>query len=228
MPASQVQVGAPSNVSATDGNLYNQLGGKSSEGIVAELHGKYYTQTYRGNCFMVTTVAAGLAHPIVSTTAPVVALWNPSGSGKNAVLLRYTSASTLNATCVQGSVFLMAQFNAGNTVATGAVYTAFNRSVLGTNLFNCNLGSGNVSVMNASANGTNTLTAASVLIVAVMGQNLPTTAAGAVAAPTSIPGIVYDFDGTVIVPPGVTVYVAASSASTALSTQSLSWEEVPI
>lgn len=227
MPITQVQVGAPSNASATDGNIYNQLGGKAAEGIVAELHGKYYTQAYRGNLFVVSTVAAGLAVPIVSTTAPTVALWNPIGSGKNAVLIRASLSNTLNATTVQGSVLLMAQFNAGSTVATGAVYTAFNRSALGTNLFNCNLGGGNVSVMNASANGTNTLTAASVLVIANMGQMNPTTAAGAVATGAQ-PALIYDFDGTVIVPPGVTVYFAGSSASVALFTQSLLWEEVPI
>ena len=71
MPALQVQVGAPSNTSATDGNLYNQLGGKAAEGIVAELHGKYYTQNYRGNCFTLSTVGAGLAVPISSSTAQI-------------------------------------------------------------------------------------------------------------------------------------------------------------
>lgn len=227
MPIAQVQVGAVPNQSATDGNIYNQLGGKAAEAIVAELHGKYYTQTYRGNVFTVSTVAAGLAIPIVSTTAPTVALWNPTGSGKNAVLVRASFSNTLNATTVQGSVLLMAQFNAGNTVATGAVYTAFNQSALGTNLFNGNLGGGNVSVMRSSANGTNTLTAASVLVIANMGQMNPTTIAGAVATGAQ-PALVYDFDGTVIVPPGVTVYYAGSSASSALFTQSLMWAEIPV
>ena len=227
MPLTQIRVNPPSNVSARDGDAFDALGGKATEAIVAELHGKYYTQAYRGNCFMVSTVAAGLAHPILSTTAPVVMLWNPLGSGKNAVLLRYCSACTLNATCVAGSVLLMGIFGAGSVIATGSAITAFNQSVLGTNLFNLSLGSGNVSVMKSSANGTNTVTAVTA-VVAVMGQNLPTTAAGAVASPTSIPGIVYDFDGTVIVTPGVAVFVAASAASSALSTQSLLWEEVPI
>ena len=121
----------------------------------------------------------------------------------------------------------MALTGAGSVIATGSAITAFSQSVLGTNLFNCNIGGGNTSVMKASANGTNTITAQTA-IVAVMGQNVTTTAVGAVAAPSSIAGIVYDFDGTVIVPPGVAVYVAASAASVTLATQSLSWEEVPV
>ena len=227
MPATQIQVGAPSNVSATDGGLYTQLGGKSTEGIIAELHGKYYTQNYRGNMFMVSTVGAGLAIPILSTMAPTLVLWNPLGSGKNAVLVRASLANTNNATTAAGAIFLMADFNAGNTIATGACFTAFTQAALGTNLFNCMLGGGNVSVMKSSATATNTLTAASTLIVATLGSSGVGTVAGMVAA-NSAPAIVYDFDGSIIVPPGVAVHLAAGAATTALFTQTLVWEEVPV
>ena len=227
MPATQVQPSAPSNVSLPDNQLVTQLGGKAGEAVVTELHGKYYNQNYRGNCFFVSTVAAGLAIPIFSTTAPTLCLWNPSGSGKNAVLIRASASNTLNVTTVQGAFLLMAQFNAGNTIATGAVFTAFTQAALGTNLFNCNLGGGNVSVMKSAATATNTLTGGSTSVIANMGQINPTTIAGAVAS-GSQPALVYDFDGTVIVPPGVVVYFAASSATTALFEQSLLWEEVPV
>ena len=229
MPATQIQVGAPSNVSSTDGNLYTQLGGKSNEGIVAELHGKYYTQAYRGNCFTLSTVGAGLAIPISSTTSPNLVLWNPAGSGKLAVPTRYVAGATLNATTVQGSINLLAVFNAGSAIATAAPFSAFAQAALGTNLFNGMLGGGNVSVMKSAATVTNTLTAASVTIAACLGILSPSTVAGAVAAQAGSPAIVYDFDGTLIIPPGVAVYVAMSgAASTALVMQTLSWEEVPI
>ena len=39
--------------------------------------------------------------------------------------------------------------------------------------------------------------------------------------------IVYDFEGTMIVPPGVTVYLVGSAASGALIAQSLWWLEIP-
>ena len=39
----QGQISAPSNTSATDGANYPWLCGKQAEGIVAQLHGKYYT-----------------------------------------------------------------------------------------------------------------------------------------------------------------------------------------
>jgi len=227
MPATQIQVGPPSNVSATDGQLYTQLGGKGTEGIVAELHGKYYTQVYRGNCFLLSTVGAGLAIPILTTTSPNLVLWNPLGSGKNAVLLRYCAANSNNATTIAGAIFMMASMNAGSTIATGAVFTAFTQAAVGTNLFNCNIGSGIMSAMRSAATVTNTLTAAPTAIVATLGVSGVGTAAGLVAA-NSTNAIVYDFDGTLLVPPGVAVHVAAGAASGALVQQSLLWEEVPV
>ena len=227
MPVTQVRVGAPSNTSATDNNIYDQLGGKSNEGIVAELHGKYYTQNYRGNMFMVSTVGAGLAIPIISTTSPTLCLWNPLGSGKNAVLVRVVLANTNNATTAAGAIFLLADFNAGSSIATGSCFTAFSQAALGTNLFNCNLGGGNLSVMKSAATATVTLTAASTAVVATLGSSGVGTVAGLVAA-NSAPPIVYDFDGTLTVPPGVAVHLAAGAATTALFTQTLVWVEVPV
>ena len=229
MPITQIRVGAPSNVSATDGNAYDQLGGKSTEGVVTELHGKYYTQNYRGNCFMVSTVGAGLAIPISSTVTPVVMLWNPLGSGKNLVPMRFTAVRAMNTTTVQGAINLLAVFGAGSVIATGSAITAFNQSALGTNLFNAQLGGGILSVMKSSANGTNTLAAASVAVVATMGGLTTSTLAGAVAAPASVPACVYDFDGTLIIPPGVAVYPCMSAgASAALVVMSFAWAEVPV
>lgn len=210
----------PATVSATDGNVYDTLVGKQTEAIVTELHGKYYTSAYRGNVFSISTVAAGLAVPISNTTAPTVALWNPAGSGKNAVLIKYTAAYA-SGTSVATAIGLGVSFNAGNTVATGAVFTAFNNSALNTNLFNGILGGGNNTVMRASANGTNTLTAAGTWLMTMLGES-------ALVATTAMNPYIatYDFDGTLIVPPGTAVYVLGTAASGALLTQTLVWEEV--
>lgn len=222
MPINQVRVQDLTNVSGTDGSVYDQIGGKQGEGIVTDLHGKYYTQTYRGNVFYVSTVAAGLAIPISSTTAPTVALWNPAGSGKNAELIRVTLGYA-SGTSVATPIGLMFALNAGNTVATGAVFTAFNRSVLNTNLFNGLLGAGDTSAMNASANGTITLTAAGTWLMTLFGESalIATTAMNPYA-------VTHEFDGTVIIPPGVAVWLAGTAATGALLTQTLMWAEVPI
>lgn len=222
MPIIQVRTNPIATLSVTDNDPHDMLGGRSAEGIVAELHGKYFTQASRGNMFFISTIAAGLAVPISSTTAPTVALWNPAGSGKNAALVRYTAAY-VSGTSVATAIGLAFSPNAGNTVATGAVFTAFNRSALNTNLFNCLLGAGNVTAMNASANGTNTLTVAGTYLLTMLGESalIATTAMNPYLA-------FYDFDGSLIVPPGVAVYVVGTAASGALLAQSLVWEEAPI
>lgn len=193
--------------------------GRTGEQIVSALHGKYYEQAARGNVYFITTVAAGLAIPITSTTSPILVLWNPSGSGKNAVLLRY-GAAYVSGTSIATAIGLMYVTNAGNTVATGAVFTAFNAATP----FNGVLGSGNPSAMRSSAAGTNTLTTAS--------TNWAITLAGesALIATTAMNpySVVYDFDGAIIVPPGVAVFPAGTAATGALLSQTLMWEEVPI
>ena len=193
--------------------------GKQGELIVNELGAKNYTQCLRGNIFSVSTVVAGLAIPISTTTAPTVALWNPAGSGKNAVLIRFNWAY-VSGTSVGGAFGLQYQLNAGNTVATGAVYSAFANSTA----LNGIIGGGNTSVVRASAAGTNTLSAAGTNVVLWMNHE------NAVLAATAVNGaqMSYDFDGLVIVPPGVTVYVVGSAASGALLSQTLVWAELPI
>ncbi len=222
MPVIQVRTGTPAIPSIADNNVYDVLGGKSAEIITANLHGNHYTSAVRGNVFYVSTVPAGLAIPISTTTAPTVALWNPAGSGKNAALLRF-NAHYVSGTSVASAFGLSFAANAGNTVATGAVFTAFNRSALGTNLFNGLLGGGVVTTMFASANGTNTLTAAGAYFMTMAGESalIATTANNPYA-------LVYDFDGTVVVPPGTAVWVTGSAASGALLAQTLIWEELPV
>mgnify|MGYP001605670228 CR=1 FL=1 len=55
----QVQTSDPTTSNA-DGTIGNIVGGKSLEMLVAELHGKYYQQTLRGNVFHGATAAAGV------------------------------------------------------------------------------------------------------------------------------------------------------------------------
>lgn len=221
MPVNQNRYNIVSTTKATPGNTYDGLAGHLQEGIVSELHGKYFTQAYNGNLFYVTTIAAGLAVPISSTTAPTVMLWNPTGSGKNASLVKFTAAY-VSGTSVATPIGLVGTNNAGGNIATGAAITAFNQSVVGTNLFNGVYGGGNTSVMKSSANGTNTVTAGT-WILTMLGES------ALVAATAMNPYLAsYDFDGTFILPPGSAIWIAGTAASGALLSQTLLWEEVPV
>lgn len=189
---------------------------------VVELHGKYYKQTSAGNTFFISTIAAGLAVPISSTTTPTVALWNPSNSGKNAVLIRYTAAY-VSGTSVATPIGLAYIPNAGSAIGTAAPFVTFTQSVLGATLFNGTLGGGNATKMYASAAGTITITGSGTWLMTMLGESalIATTAMNPYEAK-------YEFDGSLILPPGAAVFVAATAATAALLAQTLWWEEVSI
>jgi hypothetical protein len=219
MAINQGVVTAPSLTSISDGQNPTILMGRQAEQIFAELHGKYYTQTLRGNLYVGSTPIAGVAIPISSSTAPTPCLWNPAGSGTNAVLVAYYLGYT-GGTGVVGGLGYYAVTGAGNAIATGAPFSAF----ASTTPTNGLVGSGGSSKMKWSSTGTNTLTTAGTLVRGFgVGQS------AVAAAGTSIWGLYVDyFDGTMIIPPGVAWYPAATAASVDTFVQSLIWYEAPI
>ena len=125
MPILFGQVGAPSTTSASDGSNLPALQGKQGDLVVSELHGKYYTQSYRGNSYWGSTAAAGVTLTIVTATTNVgLILWNPQGSGKNAALIATTITPTTAMTTAAGYGYGIV-LNAGAGVATGAPFSAF-------------------------------------------------------------------------------------------------------
>ena len=222
MPLNQLRVSsALPDTSLSNGATPDALAGKAGQQIVSDLHGKFYEQASRGNLWYLTTVVAGLAVPISTTTAPTVMLWNPAGSGKNAVLGRF-NAAYVSGTSVATSIGLAYAANVGNVTATAAPITAFVQSAVGTNLFNGLFGSGYTSVMRSSAAGTNTVTAGT-WFKTLAGES-------ALIATTAMnPYVVdYDFQGECIIPPNVAIWVVGAAASGALLSQTLSWVEVPV
>lgn len=221
MPLSQLRVKHYLTSHLPEDATPDAAAGCMGEQLVSNLHGKYYEHASRGNLWYVSTVVAGLAIPISSTTAPTVMLWNPSGSGKNAVLGRF-NAAYVSGTSVATSIGLAYAANVGANVATAAPITAFNQSVVGTNLFNGLFGAGYTSAMRSSANGTNTVTAGT-WFKTLAGESalIATTAMN----PYSVD---YDFQGETIIPPGVAIWVVGAAASGALLAQTLSWIEVPV
>jgi len=79
-------VGPPA--AAGNNAIVNGRSGQLGDAIVSELHGRYYETTYRGNSFLlsVSTAAAVTAYTGAAAGTPMLALFNPTGSGKNAVL----------------------------------------------------------------------------------------------------------------------------------------------
>ena len=73
-------VNAPANASIADGSQPIALMGKSAELIVAELHGKYYTQAYRNNLFNGSTAIAGVTRGEGSWYLATTPAWQVSSA----------------------------------------------------------------------------------------------------------------------------------------------------
>lgn len=177
----------------------------------------YYSQTAAGAMFTGSTAVAGVLIPISTTTSPTFGLWNPQNSGKYAVLVRYT-ASFVSTTGAPGGILYSALTGAGSAPATGAPITVFNQVAPTNGLISLGLGS----VMKFTPAGTNTLTTAGTVYATSGNQQLTTT-----GATTSAPfySVFDDFNGRIIVPPGVFFYTTGSAALLSLFDQTLQWYE---
>jgi hypothetical protein len=112
--APAVVVGDP-NQRMTDGqSLPSQLAGRQGDQYVSEIHGKYYTQSYRGKTFIAGTGIAGSVIPLappVSQAQTALSLWNPAGSGKMIELIRLSIGAVSATTAVIGSFVWAADIN---------------------------------------------------------------------------------------------------------------------
>lgn len=185
--------------------------GEFSDVLVTELQPRYYQQTYRGNVFFldsgaVTLAAANTSAGALGTIKLINGFFNPTTSGKNAVLL--SAAITYTSGTATGAIV----YNYLNGVvlsnaATGTIRNGF-------------LGGG-ASAMLAEVGvvlASNTpLATAALLQLGVVGLQ-----GAAVATPA---GIYEEIAGRIIVPPGVVFGLAQIGAGTGVVQSTLSWIE---
>ena len=184
--------------------------------IAAASQGPHAQAVKEGRVFHISTVVAGLAVPISTTTAPLMALWNPDNSGVDVIPIDCRMAY-VSGTMVGTSFGLFYADQAGSNVATGAVFTAFNNVVpINGNMFN-----GGATKIRPSSAATNTLTAAGTFFYPFGFSEFAAIATTAIAPAE----LIHNFNQQLRIPPGVVVYIAAAAASGALLQQSLSWEE---
>lgn len=185
---------------------------------MAVVGAKYYPEVNQGIVFMGSTAAAGVVPPAYNATAHTFALWNPLGSGKNLVLLRFNSG-WVSTTGAPGNLCIAYQTGVGAQVATGAAITA---ATLVAPL-NAKIGGGAASVAKF-APATLTLAAASSLLCTIGASQLTITGAS-----TAVPQwtIHKDLDGSIIVPPGVMIGITGNVSLTSVMDHTLWWAEVP-
>lgn len=222
------QVG-PSAANAGDGANIEFRQGRSGDLIASELHGRFFEQAYRGNLYSIgSSVTALSANTITltATTTPILGLFNPSGSGFNAVILQAQLQAFINTftTPVGAGGFVWAASIGNTAVSTGSA--PFNRKTL--------LSAG--SQMKGFPGGV-ALTGLTNNLVIFDGADFvnPTGQTyGTIVAPTSGTtltsfGGVQNFDGSLIVPPGgVLALLNTTSTTTMSATGRLLWEEVPV
>lgn len=204
-----VQVGGPTSL--PDGQTPVMLGGKSAEGIVAELHGKWYTGAYRGNVFH--GFVTGVTVPVVASgLVSVASLYNPAGSQRNLEVIS-TDVGIVLATQVVNHVGLYFQAGIGSNTSIPTSQT------VGTPV-NGMLGAGAVSQGKF-------LTAATHVGTPVLAAMIATFGATTTTADNPIH---YDFDGKLILPPGSIVSFATSTAASTASglAVGISWAEWPL
>lgn len=180
---------------------------------MAASSGKYYSDVKQGNVYVGNTATAGTTFPLATGTAMTFGLWNTT-STKNAVLLG------LNVGFTSGTIALG---EIGLTIVTagpvlGTPISAFTDGVFGSTIRNALYGSQGGPAMRFTPS-------ASTIVAGTPGYW--TGCSFPVAAVVSQMLINHDFDGKVILGPGMAAFVVGSIAQTALFSMSLVWAEVP-
>lgn len=187
-----------------NGTVVDQRAGQFGDIIVSELNGRYYEQCYRGNVFTGANTAAQ-ALSVASATYTGLAVSNPTGSGKNLVILDIACAVD-SATAGVGTI--VAGYAAAVTLTAGSS-TGPLSNIVGN-------AAGSVAKVGASA----TLGAAPTIIRPLFG--VTATTAVQVVGPVKD-----DVGGMIIVPPGQLICLEATG--TAISVlASITWAELPV
>lgn len=214
MAYNQVLVNNFGNSSLPDTQEAFQLGGKQGEGLVSEIHGKWYTAAYRGNVFHATSPIAGQVIPVITSTTSQTALslYNPLGSGKNLELISFRLGQSITtATFVIGSIGFGVLQNVGNGVALPT-------SQVAATIFGTPFGA-NASSPQGKALSTCTTVAASTFLDIGLGVGLTTGEQAGVIEKL--------FDGSIILGPGSMLMTQGTVAQTSSYVLGMSWCEWP-
>lgn len=205
-------VGQPSSGSANA--ILSGRAGQLGDVIVSELHGRYYETTYRNNSFLlsVSTAAAVTAYSGAAGGTPMLAIFNPSGSGRNAVLNK-VSVGNVVAASAAGTVSFALFFGATAAITQATTVAPWN---MGTQLQSGSVVTGfrNVALTSSTA-ASNAIALSSYYWATAAGVGLVSN------------GII-DLEGAVIIPPGSYCALGGSAALTSATwIGSMQWEEVP-
>lgn len=201
-----------------DGDFSAGRGGNYGESIVSQLFGKYL-ELSRRNLVFVARSGAAAAIPINTTLTNSPTLWNPADSGKIVVPLRLQLSVAAIGTPVLTSLTLSYLTNTGSVVATGNPLATF------TNIApKCvSLGKGSAATTKF-ANATVTFTANPTALMDIGIHHWLEGTAGS----GQMGEIFHDFDGTLVMPPGTSISVGATAATSTTFWTSILFAELAV
>jgi len=223
---SEVRVGP---ITAQSGTVNPARAGNTGELAVLDAHSRFQEAAIRGNLFScgmsLTSISAATfsTGTLGATATPIIGVWNPTGSGKNLVIIQARVQIVNTALQVTGAGALVWCTAVGqNAISTGIIPLSRLSLAL----------SGSVAkgFANTALTGlTGNLTVQEASGLGGLLSNLSTlqTAAGLMPqAPTFVDNI----DGAIIVPQGgVLALLCTTNPPVAISAaSSLLWEEIPI
>lgn len=199
------------------------------------MNGLHYSDTILNRVFTQQTNAAaiaGLAIPIYTATAVAggAPLYNPSGSGINIELVSYDVVYTsgTGAATFDGVYMLAGQVGSIGTGTGCSVFTSappINGMLLSGSPAKALSGNGGTVTVTA---GVATPPVNGVVGAGVIRSLFSTNIEAATATAHGTLVCKYTFDGTLVIPPGVIVYLAGIVASVSLYNITVCWKEVPI
>ena len=185
--------------------------GKTGELAIGNTHGFNYEAVSYGNVFMAANQSGVTTQAGLSVTTPALTLFNPKGSGVNAVLI-YAGCNASVAFAAASIIWIGANTNIAAADVTGTAATVKNALL------------GNAKNPACSCFTAATLPAAPVAI-ATLGVGLT----GAITTIPSMGAINRYFDGAIVLAPGSAISFQTSTASgTSGFFGEFIWEEVPI
>ncbi len=182
--------------------------------LVTEFLPRYYEQAYLGQTFFTSTASAGgTAYVGAAGGTPLLAVWNPIGSGKNLVLL-------------QAMVGVVATASGAGTTQFrlyGGPTAAITQATVATPVSTLSLAASG-SVAKAFANVALTSSTALTFITTI-GNYYWASAAGAILSEP----LIQDFSGAIIVAPGNMIAMGAVSILTSMTNDAyFLWSELPV
>lgn len=226
----QNNVGAPATVvSLSPGTQIAGRSGNMGDLIVSKLHGDWYEANYQGKVFSTGTTAAvalasthATATGLTATATPILGIYNPAGSGYNAVILQAVLNTFINnVTSVAPGAYVWVAATGQGAISTGL--TPWNRKTLTQTGSVCK-GFAGATALTGMVGSVAAFSAAPFPLASGL---LTTTVAA--ATPTPSVGGLEVYNGGLIVPPGgVFGLMCTLSVSTHSFYGSLLWEEVPI